>query len=133
MNATSQAHPGSRLLAVAGLTGVLVLAACASTPPAPTSTLQAAHQAITNAERTDAGRHAPAELREAQLKLASAHDAVTEKNMIAAERFAAESRAAADLASARAMASKANAVNAELERSTSALIEEIQRSSGDKR
>jgi len=41
---------------------VLLLAACASTPPAPTTNLQAARQAISNAERADAGRYAAGEL-----------------------------------------------------------------------
>ena len=52
--------------------------------------------------------------------------------MIMAERFAEESRAEAELASAKTAATKANAVNTEMRRSTGTLIEEMQRSSGDK-
>ena len=52
--------------------------------------------------------------------------------MILAERFAEESRAEAELASAKTAATKANAVNDEMRRSTGTLIEEMQRSSGDK-
>jgi outer membrane protein OmpA-like peptidoglycan-associated protein len=37
MDATSQANRGSRLRMAAGFMGVLMLAACASTPPAPTA------------------------------------------------------------------------------------------------
>ncbi len=132
MNATSQAHRGSRLRTAVGLTGVLMFAACASTPPAPTASLQAAQQAIASAERTDAGRYAPAELGEARAKLASADTAVKEEEMIVAGRFAEESRAEAELASAKTAAAKAKTVNDEMSRSTGTLIEEMQRSSGDK-
>ena len=128
MNATSQ---GSRVRIAVGLTGLLMLAACASTPP-PTASLQAAQLAISNAERTDASRYAPGELGEARTKLASADTAVKEQRMIMAERFAEESRAEAELASAKTADVKANAVNHEMTRSTDTLVEEMQRSSGDK-
>ena len=131
MNATSQAHRGSRVRIAVGVTGVLMLAACASTPP-PTASLQAAQLAISNAERTDASRYAPGELGEARTKLASADTAVKEQRMIMAERFAEESRAEAELASAKTADVKAKMVNYEMTRSTDTLVEEMQRSSGDK-
>jgi hypothetical protein len=131
MNAISQAHRGSRVRIAVGVTGVLMLAACASTPP-PTASLQAAQLAISNAERTDASRYAPGELGEARTKLASADTAVKEQRMIMAERFAEESRAEAELASAKTADVKAKAVNHEMTRSTDTLVEEMQRSSGDK-
>jgi hypothetical protein len=132
MNATSQAHRDSRLRIAVGLTGVLMLAACASTPPAPTASLQAAQLAISNAERADAARYAGGELGEARTRLASADAAVKEQRMIVAERFAEESRAEAELASAKTAAAKAKVVNDEMTRSTDTLVEEMQRSSGDK-
>ncbi len=52
--------------------------------------------------------------------------------MIIAERFANESRAEAQLAFARTTYIKAQAVNDDMARSNSALIQEMQRSSGDK-
>jgi hypothetical protein len=116
-----------------GLAGVLVLAACASTPPAPTSSLQGAQQAISSAERADAARYAPGELGEARSKLAAANNAVTEQKMITAQRLADQSRAEAELASARTSAVKANTVNDEMKRSTRTLVEEMQRGAGDKR
>lgn len=131
MNKTSQALRGSRLPTVAGLMGALLLAACASTPPAPTVSLQAARQAISEAERVDAGHYAAAELGAARTRLASADTAVTEQKMIMAERLAQESRAEAELASAKTASVKAKAVNDEMRRSTGTLIEEMQRSSGD--
>jgi Domain of unknown function (DUF4398) len=131
MKSTSQTHCGARLRTAAGLTGVLLLAACASTPP-PTASLQAAHQAISDAERAEAGRYAAAELGEARSKLASADTAVSEQKMTMAEQFADESRVEAQLASAKTADVKAKAVNDETTHSTGTLIEEMQRKSGDK-
>jgi hypothetical protein len=129
---TSQAPCGSRLRMAVALTGVLILAACASTPPAPTANLQAAQRAISTAEGAEAGRYAPGELTEARLRLASADTAVNEQRMIMAERFADESRVEAELASAKTAHVKAKAVNDEMTRSNDTLIDEMQRSSGDK-
>ena len=115
-----------------GFTGLLLLAACASTPPAPTAHLQAAQQAIAAAERSEAARYAPGELSEAHTKLTLADTAVTERNMVVAEHFADQSRAEAELAAAKTSAAKANAVNDEMKRSNGTLAEEMRRSSGDK-
>ena len=79
----------------------------------PTANLQAAQQAIAAAERGEAARYAPGELSEAHTKLASAETAVTENKMVVAEHFADQSRAEAELASAKTSAAKANAVNDE--------------------
>jgi hypothetical protein len=132
MNPTFRARRDSGLRIAVGLTGLLMLAACASTPPAPTASLQAAQRAISNAEGAEAGRYAPAELSEARAKLASADGAVSEQRMMMAERFAEESRVEAELASARTADVKARAVNDELRRSNGTLIEEMQRNPGDK-
>jgi len=131
MNATSKTYRHSQLRAALGVTGVLILGACASAPP-PTASLQAAHQAISDADRAEAGRYASAELGEARSKLASANDAVAEKKMVMAERLADESRAEAEFASAKTAHVKANAVNDEMKSSTSTLIEEMQRHSGER-
>jgi uncharacterized membrane protein len=132
MNSTSSVRRGSRLrVAAAGIAGALLFAACASTPPAPTAQLQAAQQAISNAERTDAGRHAAAELSEARTKLASANTAVQEERMVAAAQLADQSKVEAELASARTAAVKAKAVNDEMKRSTGTLIDEMQRTTGE--
>ena len=129
---TSQAPCGSRPRKAVGLTGVLILAACASTPPAPTANLQAAQRAISTAEGAEAGRYAPEELSEARTRLASADAAIREQRMITAERFADESRVEAELASAKTADLKARAVNDEMTRSNDTLIDEMQRNSGDR-
>ena len=131
MNAPSKALCSSQLRAAAAFTGMLMLAACASTPP-PTASLQAAHQAISNAERAEAGHYAAAELGEARSKLASADTAVSQQKMTMAEQYADESRVEAQLASAKTADLKARAVNDEMTRSNGTLIEEMQRNSGAK-
>ena len=109
-----------------------MLAACAQMPPVPTASLQAARQAISDADRAEAGRYASGELGEARTKLASADAAVSEQKMTTAARFADESRTEAQLASAKTADVKAKAVNDEMARSTGTLIQEMQRNSGDK-
>ncbi len=115
---------------VATSTLATLLAGCASAPP-PTAQLQAAQQAIASAERTEAGRFATADLAAARTKLASADQAVVAKQMIVAGRLADESRAEAELASARTANAKAAAVNDQMKRGTVVLVDEMQRSTGD--
>jgi hypothetical protein len=127
-----QSHRIRRLPVVAAVTGMMVLTACASVPPAPTASLQAAQQAIVTAEQADAGHYASGELGEARSELASANAAVSEQHMVVAERLADQSRTEAQLAFARTTYIKAQAVNDEMTRGNGALIQELQRSSGDK-
>ena len=109
---------------------VFAAAAFAGTPP-PTTNLQAAQQAIANAERVDAASLAAVELGEARAKLSAAEKAVAEKEMVAGAQFADEARADAELAAAKAGAAKANTVNEDIKRSTATLMEEMQRKTGD--
>lgn len=128
MNMTSGIGRALRPLITAGFAGILMLlGACASTPTAPDSALDGARVAISNAEKAEAGRFAGPELGEARDKLALADNAVRDKDMVAAERFAQESQVQAELASARTAAAKARAVNEEMERGADALTEEMQR------
>jgi multidrug efflux pump subunit AcrA (membrane-fusion protein) len=102
----------------------------AKTPP-PTESLQAAQQAIANAERVDAATNSAVELGEARSKLSLATAAVADKQMVVAQRLADEARVEAELAAARSTAAKANAVNNDMRRNTSTLIEEMQRKTGE--
>ncbi len=124
-------EPGASLPPL--LVGVLLLGGCASTPPAPTAQLAAAHQAIADAERVDAGRYAAGEIGEARAKLVQADAAVAKQHMVAARRLAVESHTEADLATAITAARKATAENAQLQRGNDALTEEMQRNSGGQR
>jgi hypothetical protein len=112
---------------------LLVCSAAFAAKPIPTTNLQAAQQAIANAERVEAATFAAVELGEARSKLSAAQEAVSEKEMLAAARLADEARVAAELAAARTSAAKAIAVNADIKRSTATLVEEMQRKTGDKR
>jgi hypothetical protein len=55
---------------------------------------------------------------------------VQEEDMVLAQRLAEESRVNAELASARAQAARAKVVNDEMEQSTDALKQEMQRNRG---
>jgi len=127
------AHVSRHRLRIAVPVILLVTVACASTPPLPSASLQAAQQSIANAERVEAGTHAAAELSEAREKLSAAQSAVEQKEMLTAGRLADEARAEAELAVAKTGVAKANAVNADMERSNATLVEEMQRKTGDSR
>ena len=130
MNRLSQLYRDPKLHLVAGIATALMLGACASTP-APTANITAAHDAITNAERADAGHYAAAELGEARDKLKAANTAIDQKDMLGARRLADQSHVEADLAFAITGEAKATAVNDEMKASNTALTEELQRKSGD--
>jgi hypothetical protein len=115
----------------AALTVTTLATACASTPPAPLASLQAAQQAITTAEGVDAGHSAPGELGEARSKLSEANVAVKDGRMVIAERLALQSRASADLAAAKTASVKALAVNAEMKSGNAVLVEELNRAGGE--
>lgn len=106
------------------------LAACASAPEPPTAELQAAEQAIDNAEQARVADFSASEFDQARRKLAAAQDAVGDKEMELAQRLAVESRVSADLASARTEMIKAKAVNDQLQDNIDALTRETERNAG---
>ncbi|WLD57210.1 DUF4398 domain-containing protein [Salinispirillum sp. LH 10-3-1] len=110
-----------------GLLAAVLLTACASTPNSPVESLNAARSAITSAEQAEARQYAPADLEEARAQLKMAEEAVLAEEMLKAERLAIQSRLAAELAMARTEATKATAINQEMERSSDALEEEMKR------
>jgi len=119
----------SSLHVAAALVGLLALG-CASTPLPPTQAMQAAEMAIENAERTRVPDYASPELNEAREKLSAARDAVQDRHMVSADRLAKESRADAELASAKTEVAKAQAVNDDMQKSIDTLKQELQRNSG---
>jgi len=126
-------HPSTRisLLPIAAvLAGLLSLAGCATTQPAPDQALQAAEMAIGNAERDRASQFAAAELSEARTKLSAARDAVRNEEMVHAKRLAEQSQADAELASAKAGVVQATTVNDEMQKSIDILQQEMQRNKG---
>ena len=130
MNPSSKRPTVSRRLRIV-LPALLVFAAAAfAGAPPPATNLQAAQQAIANAERVDAASLAAVELGDARAKLSAAEKAVAEKEMVAGAQLADQARADAELAAAKAGATKANKVNEEIKRSTATLMEEMQRKTG---
>ncbi|WP_162925768.1 DUF4398 domain-containing protein [Isoalcanivorax indicus] len=128
MHKSRQAAFLRRLPATVGMAVIaLMLAACASTPVAPTSSLEAARNAIASAEQSDARQYAGGELDEASRKLAQAERAVAAERMNEAEHLAHQSRIAAELAMARTAAAKAAEVNRQMGRDADALNEEMKR------
>lgn len=125
-------HVHASVFALFAIGAVLQLGGCASMPPAPTADMQAAEQAIATADRSRVPDSASPELGEARVKLTSAQDALQKKEMVMAQRLALESRADAELASARIEADKAQAVNDEIKSGTDTLMQEMQRNSGEK-
>jgi len=105
----------------------VLMAACASTPPAPVAALTTAREAITRAEQADARQYAPQALDEAQQQLQAAEIAVQSQDMQLAERAALRSTASGELALARTELAKALEVNRELTLGIEALIQEMQR------
>lgn len=108
----------------------LLLAGCSSPPKVPDQELQAAELAIATAEQARVADYASPELGEAREKLTAARTAVAKEKMTSAARLAEQARADAELATAKAAAAKAQAINDELEKSVNTLEQELQRNSG---
>lgn len=119
-----------RLFTGTAIATIMVLAACASEPLAPTAAMQAAESAIATAEQSRVADTATPELNEAREKLTAAHEAVREEKMIRAQRLAEQSRVDAEFATAKNENIKALAINAEMQKSVDAMKQEMQRNAG---
>lgn len=125
--ATANRHAALPMAAM--LAGLLTLGACASAAP-PSENILAAEMAIANAEQSRAAENAAAELAEAREKLVSAKAAIKEDKMVIGSRLAEQARVDAELATAKNNAVKAMAVNAEMQKSSEILKQEMQRNTG---
>lgn len=117
----------TRLYLISLLMLIPLLAACASTSPAPTASIDSAKSAISNAEQAGARLHAGAELQEARSQLRMAEQAATDSSMVAADQYAQQSKIAAELAMAKTRTAKALDTNRDIESETNALRTETQR------
>lgn len=125
----------SGLIKPSALAAVLMLGACASVAPPPTAALRAAETAIAIADRERVADYASPELTEARQKLTAAKVAAakadaTNKDMVQAQRLADQARVNAELATAKAEAMKAKAINDEIQKSINTLKQEMQRNTG---
>ena len=118
-------HGRLALLAIA----LVVSAGCATAKP-PEAALQAARQAIAQAEQARVAEFAALDLAEARARLADAEAHVQKKDMDNARRLAEQAEAAAQLASAKAAVARSRAINEEMQRGTRVLQQEMERSNG---
>ena len=108
------------------LIAALALGACASMPP-PTAQMAVAKAAVDNALGTGAGQAAPAEMQSARANLDRADAALATKDYKRARQYAERAEVDARLAQANERESKARQIVAEVQESTRALREEIDR------
>jgi hypothetical protein len=116
------------VLVITSVAAQLMLSGCSSAPKPPIDALQAAEVAIDHAEQARVADYASPELSQAREKLLNAKLAVEKEQMTRARWLAEESKANAELATARASAAKAKAVNDELQKGNAVLEQELQRS-----
>jgi small-conductance mechanosensitive channel len=111
------------------LTSLLTLTACASAPP-PSQAMQAAEQAIANAEQERVADYASLELKEAREKLTAAREAVHQQDMTGAKRLAEQAQVQAMLASARAGLAEATETNNDMKSNLESYKQELNRNTG---
>jgi len=121
--ARASKQPSAIRLAVAGV-WLLMVAACATTPPDP-RVLDNAEQAISRAESAGGAEHAPLELRLANRRLDEARQAIADGDAQAARHRADEAEIEAQLALARTQAALARRVLAERREALEALQQEL--------
>jgi chromosome segregation ATPase len=105
----------------------LLLAACATRPPAPAEEIASARSAVASAEDAGARDHAPVELREASRKLEQAMAARDREDYVAARRLAEQAEADARYAAVKARSERAQRAVSEVEQSIAELRAEIDR------
>ena len=110
--------------------GFLALTASAAKPEVPTQAIQAAELAIKNADQARVADYSSPELTMARDKLTAARTAVEKEDMVVAQQLAEQSRADAELATAKAAVAKEQATNDEIKKSIETLKQEMQRNSG---
>lgn len=116
--------------AALAICSLLLLSACASTPP-PNSEITAADLAVRRAQDVNAGEFAALEMESARDKLQQARSIVDKEdddNYPKAARLAQEAQVDARLAESKARTAKAQQTEQELQKATEALRQERQRS-----
>jgi predicted S18 family serine protease len=106
--------------------GFSLLTACASTNP-PNQQLTETQMVIQQAEQLGAEDYAPLEIRDANIKLGLAREAVEDGNYEKAIKLAEHARVDAELAQIKAQSGKAKKEVAELRESIRVLKAEIER------
>ena len=125
---TSTSHPTSPLLIATGFAAAALLgfAGCASAP-VPTAQMAVAEAAVQHANTSSTSDFAPTELQIAVSKLASARQAMTDKDYPRAQRLAAQVEVDAQVAELRAQAARSRKSAAESQDAARVLREELER------
>lgn len=122
----------NRLVAALTAAGALVvLGACASPGPPPTSEMATARATIAQAESAGASQSAPVELLSARDNVTKAEAAVRVEKYEDARRLAIKAEADAEVAVSKSRAKKAEMALAEVNRSNDLLRQEIARKRGN--
>lgn len=119
-------HHAPRWAGVPLAAALLVLAACASTPP-PTAAMAVATAAVAHAAAAGSAEHAPAEMAMAREKMGRANVALAAKDHDVALRLAQQAQLDAQLAEAKTEAEKARKAAAATQDAGRALREEMAR------
>jgi Domain of unknown function (DUF4398) len=121
----SSIHRIGRVLLVAP---ILVLAACATEPPANTvAKLATARESIKQAESAGATQLAPVEMLSARDKLSRAEVASRDKHYAEASSLTDEATADANLAERKSRTLKSQRAQQDLQQSNSVLVDELSR------
>lgn len=127
---TTSRRPTRLVAALLAAGAIVVLGACASPGPPPTSELATARATIAQAESAGASQSAPVELLSARDNIAKAEAAVRAEKYEDARRMAVKAEADAEVAVSKARAMKAENAVAEMNRSNDLLRQEIARKRG---
>ena len=126
MNKTSH-YTTKRLSAIAVISTVLLLGACASKGVSPIAELATARASISQAESAGALQLAPVEMLAARTKMSKAEAASREERYTESRRLAEEAAVDADVAERKSRATKAARTADELNRANAALDQEASR------
>ncbi len=106
---------------------VLMLGACASTPPAPSAKMAVAEAAVQQANTTTNSQYAAAQLQIATAKLISARKAMADKDYVLADQLAEQTQLDARVAEIHAQSERSLIAAKESQDAARALREEISR------
>ena len=123
---TTQADCARHLLLASAITAALVLGACATTPP-PTEQIAVSKAAVARAAGAGAAESAPVDLGTARDKLERAQAAMVAKDNDRALMLARDAQLDAQVAEAKARASRAQKAANEVQESSRVLREEMGR------
>lgn len=116
-----------RFVPAVGLAAVLLLGACRSAGPVPSTQMAQARTSVQQAEEAGARDYAGLDYRRAQQKLEEAEAALADRRHVRARRLAEEAAVDAELAAVRARSAKTQEAVEELRASIRALEQEMSR------